>query len=88
VLTRISPFQESEGNKSTEKRDFLRAIEIEVQRQWKENKTFELDAPADVSKPKYMATFPYPYMNGSLNRIICIVCIFLMRAHGSCGFVK
>jgi leucyl-tRNA synthetase len=43
----------------------LRAIEVEVQKMWAEQKTFELDAPADTTQPKFLATFPYPYMNGS-----------------------
>lgn len=49
------------------KRDALRAIEKEVQLEWETAKAFELDAPADRSQPKFMATFPYPYMNGRLH---------------------
>lgn len=49
------------------KRDFLRKIEIEAQKQWEEQKIFELDAPEDTSQPKYFVSFPYPYMNGRLH---------------------
>eukprot|EP01116_Phalansterium_solitarium_P012957 TRINITY_DN2974_c1_g3_i1.p2 TRINITY_DN2974_c1_g3~~TRINITY_DN2974_c1_g3_i1.p2 ORF type:complete len:625 (-),score=228.05 TRINITY_DN2974_c1_g3_i1:117-1991(-) len=52
---------------STVKRDTLREIEVRIQKQWEESKAFELDAPEDVSKPKYVVTFPYPYMNGRLH---------------------
>lgn len=52
---------------STTKRDFLRDIERSIQREWEENKVFEADAPADLSEPKFFATFPYPYMNGRLH---------------------
>ncbi len=50
------------------RRDRLVAIEAAVQAQWAANKSFELDAPAadapDANQPKFLATFPYPYMNG------------------------
>eukprot|EP00835_Amoeboradix_gromovi_P004038 NODE_294_length_11497_cov_0.618530.p1 type:complete len:963 gc:universal NODE_294_length_11497_cov_0.618530:10273-7385(-) len=49
---------------NTSKRDHLIAIEHEIQVQWEESKVFESN-PND--KPKYMATFPYPYMNGKLH---------------------
>ncbi|EGG14218.1 leucyl-tRNA synthetase [Cavenderia fasciculata] len=55
---------------STAKLDFVREYEKEIQKQWKDNKTFEVDAPVDktnVEEPKYMASFPYPYMNGRLH---------------------
>jgi len=51
----------------TTKRDFLRDIERSVQKEWEVAKVFEWDAPDDLSQPKYMATFPYPYMNGRLH---------------------
>ena len=57
--------------KSTVKRDFLHKIESEVQAKWKAAKAFEVDAPAedspDANQPKYLVTFPYPYMNGRLH---------------------
>jgi len=57
-----------EKGESRAKRDFLRDIEKKVQKEWQESHVFEYDAPTDGSKPpKYMATFPYPYMNGRLH---------------------
>jgi leucyl-tRNA synthetase len=45
----------------------LRGVEKDIQAYWAQNKMFELDAPEDPSTPKYVATFPYPYMNGRLH---------------------
>ncbi|KAJ3373383.1 cytosolic leucyl tRNA synthetase [Allomyces arbusculus] len=53
--------------KSTVKRDTLMALEAEMQAQWEAAKLFEADVPADMTKPKFHATFPYPYMNGRLH---------------------
>jgi len=57
--------------KSTVKRDFLHKIEAEVQAKWKAARVFEVDAPAedspDANQPKFLVTFPYPYMNGRLH---------------------
>ncbi|KAI9032188.1 hypothetical protein DFJ74DRAFT_653553 [Hyaloraphidium curvatum] len=55
--------------KSTIKRDTLRAIERRIQALWAEERVFEIDAPAagEERPPKFMATFPYPYMNGKLH---------------------
>jgi len=50
----------------TARRDLLQQIENEVQQKWEENKVFECDAPDEASE-KYLATFPYPYMNGLLH---------------------
>eukprot|EP01133_Synstelium_polycarpum_P002920 gene2920-3357_t len=55
---------------STAKLDFVRDYELEVQKQWHDDKAFEVDAPENsdnVETPKYMASFPYPYMNGRLH---------------------
>eukprot|EP00834_Sanchytrium_tribonematis_P005162 NODE_295_length_10520_cov_1.134344.p1 type:complete len:964 gc:universal NODE_295_length_10520_cov_1.134344:1495-4386(+) len=49
---------------NTSKRDHLIQVEKDIQSHWYESKVFESD-PQD--KPKYMATFPYPYMNGRLH---------------------
>jgi leucyl-tRNA synthetase len=38
-----------------------------MQARWDQAKIFEANAPADSSTPKFMATFPYPYMNGLLH---------------------
>jgi len=59
--------EEAAAPQSTIKRDYLRAVEKEVQKDWEDNKVFESDADDDASKPKYLATFPYPYMNGRLH---------------------
>lgn len=53
----------------------LRQIELEVQALVEAGKLHETQAPADYEKmswadknnSKYMATFPYPYMNGYLH---------------------
>ncbi len=48
----------------------MREIELRVQQKWKVEHTFEANAEfnADGSpKPKFMVTFPYPYMNGRLH---------------------
>ncbi|PRP83020.1 leucyl-tRNA synthetase, cytoplasmic-like [Planoprotostelium fungivorum] len=56
------------GPKGTAKRDALRKIEIEIQKEWEEKKLFEQDAPEKGdTKPKYLSTIPYPYMNGRLH---------------------
>eukprot|EP00160_Parvularia_atlantis_P014694 Unigene3808_Nuclearia_a/m.11609 Unigene3808_Nuclearia_a/g.11609 ORF Unigene3808_Nuclearia_a/g.11609 Unigene3808_Nuclearia_a/m.11609 type:complete len:1174 (+) Unigene3808_Nuclearia_a:3-3524(+) len=60
----------ADEKKSTQKRDTLREIETAVQAQWEAERVFETDAPegrSNVDEPKYMATFPYPYMNGRLH---------------------
>eukprot|EP01112_Ceratiomyxa_fruticulosa_P016056 TRINITY_DN4815_c0_g6_i1.p1 TRINITY_DN4815_c0_g6~~TRINITY_DN4815_c0_g6_i1.p1 ORF type:complete len:1112 (+),score=284.52 TRINITY_DN4815_c0_g6_i1:32-3367(+) len=51
------------------KRNFLRGVEDEIQKFWADNKVFQYDAPdvSNVEKPKYLVTFPYPYMNGRLH---------------------
>mmetsp|Transcript_53622 Transcript_53622/g.96356 ORF Transcript_53622/g.96356 Transcript_53622/m.96356 type:complete len:1288 (-) Transcript_53622:74-3937(-) len=54
----------TEGN--TKRRDFLQKLEEDVQRKWEEMKVFELDA-GSPGEDKFMATFPYPYMNGLLH---------------------
>lgn len=40
-----------------------------MQARWLSNREFEVDAPArgEPLQPKYMCTFPYPYMNGRLH---------------------
>ncbi|KAF1332319.1 Leucine-trna ligase, partial [Globisporangium splendens] len=47
------------------RRDHLIAIEHKVLEQWDAAKVFESEP--DPSKPKYMVTFPYPYMNGYMH---------------------
>ena len=49
----------------TQRRDALREIEAEVRQWWDEEKLY--DAEVDPSKEHFLATFPYPYMNGPLH---------------------
>lgn len=53
------------GAKKFARRDHLIEIEKLVAQQWADAKLFESEP--DPSKPKYMATFPFPYMNGFLH---------------------
>lgn len=53
----------------------LRKIEDEMREMFLKSNIFQQDAPADYShmsfeeknNTKYMATFPFPYMNGNLH---------------------
>jgi leucyl-tRNA synthetase len=54
-----------EGAGSTKKRDRLVEIERQMQDTWESERLFE--ANAEPGKPKFMATFPFPYMNGRLH---------------------
>lgn len=47
------------------RRDHLRANEVRIQREWEESKVHE--SHVQEGTPKYMVTFPYPYMNGRLH---------------------
>ncbi|CAB3401861.1 unnamed protein product [Caenorhabditis bovis] len=44
----------------------LLEIEKSIQQLWDDEKAFEQDAATD-NQPKYLVTFPYPYMNGRLH---------------------
>ncbi|KAI8614864.1 leucyl-tRNA synthetase, cytoplasmic, partial [Chytriomyces sp. MP71] len=44
----------------------LRDIETAAQKRWEAEKAFEVNAPPS-KQPKFMATFPFPYMNGRLH---------------------
>ena len=48
----------------THKRDQLKEIEKKYQEIWEHLKINEI---SPSKKPKFMATFPYPYMNGRLH---------------------
>ena len=48
------------------RRDHLLEIEGWAQKQWRENRVYQKNAKS-VKGPKYMATFPYPYMNGRVH---------------------
>ncbi|KYQ94208.1 leucyl-tRNA synthetase [Tieghemostelium lacteum] len=54
---------------STAKLDFIREYEVKIQKEWEDKKSFEIDSLVedDPEHPKYLATFPYPYMNGRLH---------------------
>lgn len=75
---RIVPLKEEQRwhpknmeRKGTFKVNTLREIEHNVQQMWQKEHLFEADAPDDCAeyeqKKKYMATVPYPYMNGRLH---------------------
>ena len=56
--------------KGTGRRDKLANIELAVRAQWQTEKTFEAErrvGPDGKPAPKFMVTFPYPYMNGRLH---------------------
>lgn len=62
----------TETRKGTVKVEYLRQIEKEIQRQWNEQKLHENNAPPSTNTKrngddKYLATFPFPYMNGRLH---------------------
>jgi leucyl-tRNA synthetase len=65
----------TEHAQPTVKRDFLTEIERKYQKEWSNSRVFEVDAPEDDLEgsalqqkyPKWLGTFPYPYMNGSLH---------------------
>ncbi|KAJ1611368.1 hypothetical protein OJ252_1551 [Cryptosporidium canis] len=50
---------------SRHRRDKLLSVQHQIQKIWEENQIYEADA--DLSREKYMITFPYPYMNGRLH---------------------
>lgn len=56
----------AEAPKSFVRRDRLVQIAQEMQSKWDATKLNETDAGSDL-EPKYMASFPYPYMNGRLH---------------------
>ena len=58
----------AEAPKGTARRDQLHRLEEKAQAKWQKTNAFEVDAPEGVwDGGKYMATFPYPYMNGLLH---------------------
>ncbi|KAI8819678.1 uncharacterized protein EV422DRAFT_533886 [Fimicolochytrium jonesii] len=58
-----------DSRKSTAKLDATRETERWAQEKWEAMKVFEANAPApgEPSPPKFMGTFPFPYMNGLLH---------------------
>ena len=61
----------TEKPKSTFRRDKLAAIHEASQKKWEESKIFETSRQVDPvtgkDRPKFIVTFPYPYMNGRLH---------------------
>ncbi|KAI8829073.1 hypothetical protein BJ741DRAFT_397903 [Chytriomyces cf. hyalinus JEL632] len=55
-----------DGPKSFAKLNALRDIEIAAQKRWESEKAFEVNSLPQKA-PKFMATFPFPYMNGRLH---------------------
>ncbi|XP_011499345.1 PREDICTED: leucine--tRNA ligase, cytoplasmic [Ceratosolen solmsi marchali] len=56
--------------KGTFKVEYLQKIENEIRKMWEDNNMFEIDAPQIPKKcndEKFLATFPFPYMNGRLH---------------------
>lgn len=53
----------------TGKRDFLIDLEKKAQSRWAADGVFEVDVPPPGASDqgKWLGTFPYPYMNGSLH---------------------
>lgn len=69
------------------RRDHLLDIQRKTQQIWKKEKRFE--RRVDPSKPKFMVTFPYPYMNGRLHlghAFTMSKCEFIVRFKEMCGF--
>ena len=62
-------YEKKEKKESTAKRDFLIDIEKEINKEWTEKGIYALDAPkeGEPREPKFMCSFPYPYMNGRLH---------------------
>jgi len=60
----------SEAPKSFARRDKLLKVEKEIQLQWSNENIYETERKYDENgnpKEKFMVTFPYPYMNGTLH---------------------
>lgn len=69
------------------RRDYLLEIQKKAQQIWKKEKRFE--RKVDPTKPKYMVTFPYPYMNGKLHighAFTMSKCEFTVRFKEMCGY--
>eukprot|EP01041_Mallomonas_annulata_P005685 gene5685-11472_t len=56
--------------KSFARRDHIRSNELQIQKKWAESKVYQTERKVDENgqpRPKYLVTFPYPYMNGRLH---------------------
>ena len=69
------------------RRDHLLEIQKKAQQIWKNESRFTRNV--DPSKPKFMGTFPYPYMNGRLHlghAFSMTKCEFTIRFKEMCGY--
>lgn len=59
----------TDGPLPSTRRDHLLSIEQKIQAKWDKARVFEVDSIPGPRDPqsKYLATFPYPYMNGALH---------------------
>eukprot|EP01059_Diplonema_ambulator_P019265 TRINITY_DN3224_c0_g1_i1.p1 TRINITY_DN3224_c0_g1~~TRINITY_DN3224_c0_g1_i1.p1 ORF type:complete len:1186 (+),score=512.68 TRINITY_DN3224_c0_g1_i1:54-3560(+) len=64
-----SPAKLADAKPKNEKKTLLSKLEKEMQAEWEAKKLFEVDPPKEGEEDngKFMATFPYPYMNGCLH---------------------
>eukprot|EP00756_Hemistasia_phaeocysticola_P011620 Hpha_TRINITY_DN15133_c8_g6::TRINITY_DN15133_c8_g6_i1::g.127025::m.127025/K01869/LARS, leuS; leucyl-tRNA synthetase len=79
-----------QGEQKSGRRDLLIELELKAQKRWDEMKAFEIDPPAEGEEDtgKFMATFPYPYMNGKLHFGHCFTVTkaeFAVSFHRSLG---
>ncbi|XP_071701876.1 leucine--tRNA ligase, cytoplasmic-like [Rutidosis leptorrhynchoides] len=60
---------ETEGGRSTKRRDQLLDMEHEVRKWWDEGRVFDAEASEQFPKEgdKFFGTFPFPYMNGYMH---------------------
>lgn len=66
IETKMASKPDEQDRKKTWKAEELKEIEHQVQKSWEMRKIFNRDA--DLKNPDtFMATFPYPYMNGFLH---------------------
>ncbi|OQR81111.1 leucyl-tRNA synthetase, cytoplasmic [Achlya hypogyna] len=66
VSTKMSQMELADtAEKKFGRRNHLQAIEVAVQKRWEDAKVFE--RKVDPSKKKFLATFPFPYMNGMMH---------------------
>ena len=69
------------------RRDHLLEIQRKAQKIWQSEKRFTRNV--DSTKPKFMGTFPYPYMNGRLHlghAFSMTKCEFTVRFKEMCGY--
>eukprot|EP00697_Spironema_sp_BW2_P017892 gnl/Spiro4/9718_TR5168_c0_g1_i1.p1 gnl/Spiro4/9718_TR5168_c0_g1~~gnl/Spiro4/9718_TR5168_c0_g1_i1.p1 ORF type:complete len:1216 (-),score=352.15 gnl/Spiro4/9718_TR5168_c0_g1_i1:52-3699(-) len=62
--------EKKEKKESHVRRDHLREIERRMQQFWEASRCFQADAPTEegtAARERFLATFPYPYMNGRLH---------------------